>query len=62
MGHLVETYQITGGTDRFEGAKGTLTSNVTLKVVLFSSAGAPKLLTMTGNIEGKISGPRKAFD
>jgi hypothetical protein len=32
------------------------------KVVLFSSAGAPKLLTMTGNIEGQISGPRKGLD
>ena len=49
-------YQITGGTGRFEGASGALTYTATLKAVLFNASNAPALLTLTGEIEGTVSG------
>jgi hypothetical protein len=49
-------YQIRGGTGRFKGASGTLTLTSTLMPVLFNAAGAPELLTNTGEITGTISG------
>ena len=49
-------YQITGGTGRFEGASGTLNFTGTLKPVLRSASNAPTLLTLTGEIEGTVSG------
>jgi hypothetical protein len=49
-------YQIRGGTGRFKGASGTLTLTSTLIPVLFNAAGAPELLTNTGEIKGTISG------
>ncbi len=56
VGHLTETYQITGGTGRFEGAKGNnLALTATLKAVLFNSNG-PVLLTSTGGFEGTVFG------
>ena len=56
VGHLSETYQITGGTRRFKNASGTLTLTGTLTPVLFDGAGNPALLTNTGEFEGTISG------
>ena len=49
-------YQITGGTGRFEGASGALTYTATLKAVLFNASNAPAVLTLTGQIEGTVSG------
>ena len=40
VGHLTETYQITGGTGRFEGAKGSFALTATLKAVLFNASNA----------------------
>jgi hypothetical protein len=53
---LIINYQITDGTGRFEGASGALTLTATLKVVLFNASNAPTLLTLTGEIEGTVSG------
>ena len=49
-------YQITGGTGRFEGASGALTYTATVMPVLLNASNAPALLTLTGEIEGTISG------
>ena len=53
---LIVNYQITGGTGRFEGASGALTYTATMKAVLFNASNAPALLTLTGEIEGTVSG------
>ncbi len=53
---LIVNYQITGGTGRFEGASGALTYTATMKAVLFNATNAPALLTLTGEIEGTVSG------
>jgi hypothetical protein len=57
VGHLTESYQITGGTGRLEGASGALqlTGNVT--PVLFSASNAPVLLTNTGALNGTVGVP-----
>jgi hypothetical protein len=57
IGHLAETYQITGGTGRFEGASGTLQVTGELKPVMFSAANAAVLLTNTGELKGTIRVP-----
>ena len=49
-------YQITGGTGRFEGASGSLTLKATMRAVLRNASNAPALLTLTGEIEGTVSG------
>ncbi len=49
-------YQITGGTGRFEGASGVLNYTATMRVVFRNASNAPALLTLTGEIEGTISG------
>jgi hypothetical protein len=56
VGHLTETYQITGGTGRFKGASGTLTSTATLSPVLFSASNTPVFLTTTGKFQGTVVG------
>ena len=56
VGHLTETYQITGGTGRFKLASGTLKLTGLLNPVLFDASGNPKLLTNTGEFEGTVSG------
>ena len=53
---LTVRYQITGGTGRFEGASGALTYTATMKSVLRNASNAPALLTLTGEIEGTVSG------
>jgi hypothetical protein len=49
-------YQITGGTGRFDGASGALTYTATMTPVLLNASNAPALLTLTGEIEGTVSG------
>jgi hypothetical protein len=53
---LTVKYQITGGTGRFEGASGALNYTATMTPVLRNSSNAPALLTLTGEIEGSVSG------
>ena len=53
VGHLTETYQITGGTGRFSGASGRLASTATLRPVVAGSGGVV-LLTSTGRFEGAV--------
>jgi hypothetical protein len=53
---LSVNYQITGGTGRFEGASGALTYTATMTPVLRNASNAPALLTLTGEIEGTVSG------
>jgi len=53
---LIVNYQITGGTGRFEGASGALTSSYRHSPVLFNASNAPALLALTGEIEGTVSG------
>jgi hypothetical protein len=57
VGHLTETYQITGGTGRFKGASGALQSAGRLKPVLFSASNAAVLLTNTGELKGTVRVP-----
>ena len=56
VGHLTVSYQITGGTERFKGASGTLTLTATLMPALVTASGRTPLLTNTGQLEGTISG------
>jgi hypothetical protein len=56
MGHLIATYQITGGTGRFSAASGALTLTATFFPVLFTSANSVALSTSTGEFEGTVSG------
>ena len=55
---LTETYKITAGTKRLQGASGTLRLTATVIPVVFNAAGSPQLLTSTGRLEGTISGVR----
>jgi hypothetical protein len=57
VGHLTETYQITGGTGRFKGASGAVQSTGRLKPVLFSTSNAAVLLTNTGELNGTVRVP-----
>ena len=56
LGHLIATYQITGGTGRFSAASGALTLTATFFPVLFTSANSVALSTSTGEFEGTVSG------
>jgi hypothetical protein len=67
VGHLIETYQITGGTGRFKDAAAncggttgdcTLRLTATLGIVLRDASGAVKFLRSTGEVRGMI--PRLA--
>jgi len=55
LGRLTETYQITGGTGRFKGASGTLTSTATLSPVLISASGQVTMLASTGRFDGTLA-------
>jgi len=57
VGHLTETYQITGGTGRFKGASGTFQSTGILSAVMFSASNAAVLLTNTGEFKGTVQVP-----
>ena len=54
--HLTLTYQITGGTGRFNAASGALTLTATWFPVLFNGPNSAVLLTSTGEFEGTVSG------
>jgi len=57
VGHLTETYQITGGTGRLRGASGVLRVTGKLIPVLFSASNAAVLLTNTGELTGTLRVP-----
>lgn len=57
VGHLTETYQITGGTGRFKGASGAFQSTGRLMPVLFSASNAAVLLTNMGDLKGTVRVP-----
>lgn len=57
VGHLTETYQITGGTGRFKGSSGVFQSTGRLMPVLFSASNAAVLLTNTGELTGTVRVP-----
>jgi len=57
VGHLTETYQITGGTGRLKGASGALQLTGNLQPVLFSASNAAVLLTNTGKLTGTVRVP-----
>lgn len=57
VGHLTETFRITGGTGRFKGASGVLQSTGQLEPVLFSASNAVVLLTNTGELKGTLRVP-----
>jgi hypothetical protein len=57
VGHLTETYQITGGTGRLKGASGVLQVTGKLNPVLFSASSAAVLLTNTGELKGTVQVP-----
>jgi hypothetical protein len=49
-------FQIIGGTERFQGASGTVTLTETVVPVLGDALGNPVFFTSTGEITGSISG------
>ena len=60
VGHLTETYQITGGTGRFKGASGALKFTAILTPVI--NAGGVFLATDTGEFQGTVFGVAKGED
>jgi hypothetical protein len=56
VGHLTDAYEITGGTERFEGAKGSLALKATMGLVLSDASNLAVLLTIAGDLEGTIVG------
>jgi hypothetical protein len=56
IGHLIDTYHVTGGTGRFQKATGELRHTATLNVILSDDSGLPLLLTNTGKFSGTITG------
>lgn len=56
LGHLTETYQVTGGTGRFTSASGELSLKGTLNVVLSDASANPLLLTNVGEFDGTVNG------
>ncbi len=56
VGHCTLTFQIAGGTGRFQGASGVLTYTETALPVLFDALSIPVLTTETGDITGTIDG------
>ena len=62
IGHLTETYQVTGGTGRFKSATGELSLEGTLNVVLNDASGNPLLLTNVGKFDGTVRGVAQQKD
>lgn len=62
IGHLTETYQVTGGTGRFKRASGDLSLAGTLNVVLSDASGNPLLLTNIGKFDGTVLGVAQQKD
>jgi hypothetical protein len=58
--HCSVTFQITGGTGRFQHASGVLTMTETVKTVAADGLGNPVLFAATGRFTGTISGVARA--
>jgi hypothetical protein len=56
IGHLTDTYQVTGGTGRFQKVTGELRHTARLNVILSDDSGLPLLLTNTGEFDGTVIG------
>ena len=56
VAQLIETYEVVRGTGRFAHASGTLTLTGALMPVVFNTSGNPQLLTITGKLDGRVSG------
>ena len=54
--HCTRTFQITGGTGRFQNASGTLTLTETVVPVLADALNNPAFFAATGEFVGTISG------
>lgn len=57
--HCTRIFEITGGTDRFTDAFGTLTLTEMVLPVVSDAAGNPALLAATGKFTGTVSGVAK---
>jgi hypothetical protein len=55
-GHCTMTFQITGGTGRFEDASGILTLTETVLPVLADASSNPVFFAATGELTGTVSG------
>ena len=62
IGHLAETYKVTGGTGRFKRATGNLSLEGSLNVVLSDASGNPLLLTNIGKFDGTVLGVAQQKD
>jgi len=56
VGHLQETYQITGGTGRFESAKGNLVLTAILNALVYDKSNSAVFVTITGEADGTMLG------
>lgn len=56
VAHCTLTFQITGGTGRFQHASGVLTMTETVAIVTFDALGNPVFFAATGEFTGTISG------
>ena len=56
VGHCTLTFQISGGTGRFQGAAGVLTYTETAQPVLADALNNPVFFAETGEFTGTISG------
>ena len=54
--HCTLTFQITGGTGRFQHASGVLTMTETVETVMSDALGNPVFFAVTGKFTGRISG------
>ena len=56
VGHCTLTFEINGGTGRFQGASGVLTLTETAHPVLADAFNNPVFFTETGRLTGTVSG------
>ena len=54
--HCTRTFQVTGGTDRFKDASGTLTLTETVDPVLADALNNPVFFAATGEFTGTVTG------
>ena len=59
LAHCTLTFQVTGGTGRFNRASGVLTMTETVNAVLFDALGNPVVFDATGQFTGTVSGVAK---
>jgi hypothetical protein len=62
MAHCIRTFNITGGTGRFQSASGTLTFDEILTPALIDATNTPVFFSVTGNVTGTLSGLHMAED